>query len=41
MVTAKNDRASQKKALEMGAVDYMAKPLDLNKLRNMVGSHLS
>lgn len=41
MVTAKNDRASQKKALEMGAVDYMAKPLDLNKLRNMVRSHLS
>lgn len=41
MVTAKNDRASQKKALSMGAVGYMTKPLDLNKLRNLIREHLS
>lgn len=41
MVTAKNDRASEKKALSMGAVGYMTKPLDLNKLRNLIREHLS
>ncbi|HKL38920.1 MAG TPA: response regulator [Bacteroidales bacterium] len=41
MVTAKNDQASQKKALSMGAVGFMAKPLDLNKLRNLIREHLS
>jgi two-component system chemotaxis sensor kinase CheA len=41
MVTAKNDRASQKKALSMGAVGYMTKPLDLNKLRNLIREQLS
>jgi len=41
MVTAKNDRASQKKALSMGAVGYMTKPLDLTKLRSLIREQLS
>ena len=41
MVTAKNDRTSQKKALSMGAVGYMTKPLDLTKLRSLIREQLS
>ncbi len=40
MVTAKDDRDSQQKALDKGAVDYMSKPLDLNQLKDMVRRHL-
>ena len=41
MVTARNDRESQKKALDMGAVDYMTKPLDLNQLKEVIRRYLS
>ncbi len=36
MVTAKDDYHSQKKAIEMGATDYLTKPLDLEKLKNLI-----
>lgn len=41
MVTARNDQKSEKKALELGAADYMSKPLDLNHLKEMVRRYLS
>ena len=41
MVTARNDNDSQKKALDMGAVDYMTKPLDLSQLKELIHRHLS
>jgi len=41
MVTARNDRDSQKKALDMGAVDYMTKPLDLNQLKEVIRRYLT
>jgi DNA-binding response OmpR family regulator len=36
MVTAKDDYQSQKKAIEMGATDYLTKPLDLSKLKELI-----
>ena len=41
MVTAKNDHTSHKKALSLGAVGYMSKPLDLKKLRALIHEQLS
>ena len=36
MVTARDDHESQEKAIEMGAMDYLTKPVDLGKLKDMI-----
>ncbi|MFP4525847.1 MAG: PleD family two-component system response regulator [Bacteroidales bacterium] len=36
MVTARDDTESQDKALQMGASDYLTKPLDLKKLKDII-----
>jgi len=41
MVTARNDRESQQKALDRGAADYMTKPLDLNQLKELISKYLA
>lgn len=36
MVTARDDTESQDKALQMGASDYLTKPLNLQKLKDII-----
>jgi DNA-binding response OmpR family regulator len=36
MVTAKDDYESQQKAIHMGASDYLTKPVDLSKLKELI-----
>jgi len=36
MVTAKDDRESEKKAMDMGATDYVTKPVNFEKLIKLV-----
>lgn len=40
MVTARDDRESQKKAVDLGAKDYITKPLDLQKVISIIQKHL-
>jgi two-component system chemotaxis sensor kinase CheA len=40
MVTARDDRESQKKAVDLGAKDYITKPLDLQKVIRIIQKHL-
>lgn len=40
MVTAKDDRETQKKAVDLGAKDYITKPLDLQKVISIIQKHL-
>ena len=40
MVTARDDRQSQEKALNMGASNYMVKPLNIKKVINTIRQHL-
>ena len=41
MVTAKEDAESQQKALDMGAVDYITKPVNLDKFLKVVKKYLN
>ncbi|MFO8236618.1 MAG: response regulator [Bacteroidales bacterium] len=38
MVTANDDIETQQKAIRMGAKDYLTKPLNLKKLKNIIDS---
>ncbi|MCF8335525.1 MAG: response regulator [Bacteroidales bacterium] len=40
IVTARDDRQSQKKAIEMGAKDYITKPLNIDKIVDIIQQHL-
>lgn len=40
MVTAKDDRETQKKAVDLGAKDYITKPLDLQKVISIIQKYL-
>jgi len=40
MVTARDDGESQKKAVDLGAKDYITKPLDLQKVISIIQKHL-
>lgn len=39
MVTAKDDEENQRKAQEMGANDYVTKPINLGKLKNLIQAY--
>ncbi len=40
MVTARDDKESQRKASDMGAKDYITKPLNLQKVISTIQKHL-
>jgi len=40
MITGSEDKVSQEKANNLGAVDYIVKPLDLEELHNKIQTHI-
>ena len=40
MITGKDDSESQNTAKELGAVDYIVKPLDLEELHNKIQTYI-
>lgn len=40
MITGSEDKQSQAKAKEMGAVDYIVKPLDLEELHSKINTYI-
>lgn len=40
VLTAMQDKASEEKAVKMGALDYMKKPLDVNELEDKIWRYL-
>jgi DNA-binding response OmpR family regulator len=40
MITARDDKKSQERAMALGALDYVAKPLDLEELHEKIHTHI-
>lgn len=41
IITAREDTESQRKALELGATEYLTKPVDIDELMTRVSNHLN